>query len=31
VNEPEDVERCVEAGVDVIISDRPRDVMALLD
>lgn len=31
VNEPEDVERCVDLGVDVVISDRPRDVMALLD
>lgn len=31
VNAIEDVERCVELGVDVIISDRPRDVMALLD
>lgn len=31
VNEPEDVERCVDLGVDVMISDRPRDVMALLD
>ncbi|WP_353952080.1 glycerophosphodiester phosphodiesterase family protein [Knoellia sp. S7-12] len=30
VNEPEDVERCVELGVDVMISDRPSDVMALL-
>lgn len=31
VNEAEDVERCTDLGVDVIISDRPRDVMALLD
>ena len=31
VNETEDVERCIELGVDVIISDRPRDVLALLD
>ncbi|KGN37124.1 glycerophosphodiester phosphodiesterase family protein [Knoellia subterranea] len=31
VNEREDVERCLELGVDVLISDRPRDVMALLD
>ncbi|MEO6020872.1 MAG: glycerophosphodiester phosphodiesterase family protein [Knoellia sp.] len=31
VNTPEDVERCVELGVDVVISDRPRDVMELLD
>ncbi|KGN31348.1 hypothetical protein N802_04460 [Knoellia sinensis KCTC 19936] len=31
VNEPEDVERCVELDVDVMITDRPRDVMALLD
>ncbi len=31
VNEPEDVERCVDLGVDVMISDRPRDVMAMLD
>ncbi|WP_237700650.1 glycerophosphodiester phosphodiesterase family protein [Janibacter sp. HTCC2649] len=31
VNQPEDVERCVELGVDVMISDRPRDVMAMLD
>ncbi|MFC7490375.1 MULTISPECIES: glycerophosphodiester phosphodiesterase [unclassified Knoellia] len=31
VNDPEDVERCADLGVDVIISDRPRDVMALLD
>ncbi|MFC7485276.1 glycerophosphodiester phosphodiesterase family protein [Knoellia sp. CPCC 206453] len=31
VNQPEDVERCAELGVDVMISDRPRDVMAMLD
>ncbi|KRE42665.1 glycerophosphodiester phosphodiesterase family protein [Knoellia sp. Soil729] len=31
VNSPQDVERCVDLGVDVIISDRPRDVLALLD
>lgn len=31
VNTPEDVERCADLGVDVIISDRPRDVLALLD
>lgn len=31
VNQPEDVERCVDLGVDALISDRPRDVMALLD
>ena len=31
VNDDEDVERCAELGVDVIISDRPRDVLALLD
>lgn len=30
VNEPKDVERCVDLGVDVVISDRPRDVLALL-
>ncbi|WP_218279268.1 glycerophosphodiester phosphodiesterase family protein [Knoellia remsis] len=30
VNTPEDVERCVEAGVDALISDRPRDVLAQL-
>ncbi|GAA4117165.1 glycerophosphodiester phosphodiesterase [Knoellia locipacati] len=30
VNEPDDVKRCADLGVDVIISDRPRDVMGLL-
>jgi glycerophosphoryl diester phosphodiesterase len=28
VNEPEDVERCLELGVDVLITDRPQAVMA---
>ena len=31
VNHDEDIERCLELGVDVIISDRPRHVLALLD
>lgn len=31
VNDPDDVRRCADLGVDVIITDRPRDVMALLD
>jgi glycerophosphoryl diester phosphodiesterase len=31
VNDDEDVERCAELGVDVLISDRPRHVLALLD
>lgn len=30
VNEPDDVKRCADLGVDVIISDRPADVLALL-
>lgn len=28
VNEPEDVDRCLELGVDALITDRPRHVMA---
>ncbi len=31
VNEPEDVQRCADLGVDVIITDRPGDVRSLLD
>jgi glycerophosphoryl diester phosphodiesterase len=31
VNHDDDVERCADLGVDVIISDRPRHVMGLLD
>lgn len=30
VNQPDDVKQCADLGVDVIISDRPRDAMALL-
>lgn len=30
VNEPDDVRRCADLGVDVIISDRPGDVLGLL-
>ena len=30
VNEPDDVKRCADLGVDVLISDRPHDVIALL-
>jgi glycerophosphoryl diester phosphodiesterase len=31
VDAPEDVERCVEAGVDAIITNRPREVLDHLD
>jgi glycerophosphoryl diester phosphodiesterase len=31
VNEPDDVKRCADLGVDVVITDRPGDVRALLD
>ena len=30
VNEPDDIKRCADLGVDVVISDRPGDVLALL-
>ena len=30
VNEPDDVQRCIDLGVDVVISDRPGDVLAML-
>ena len=31
VNEPEDVDLCVELGVDAIITNRPRAVLGQLD